>query len=152
MPEQTARPHEFWLQICGLNTHRRGSNYARHDTPWNAFNADARALVCTLWVDLIVNVDDPAQNRVRRFVKIGGRSRQWHGVAKQHGEEARANLERAIADTLPVFGYEAEPNATALKRGERSVKHFFIDRAHQLKSWIGLSRHDLVHRHASNGT
>jgi hypothetical protein len=97
-------------------------------------------------VDFIVDVHDPQSGRVRRFVKMGGRSRQWHGVAKQHGREARANLEKAIAGKLPVFGYEAEPDPAALKRGDRAVKHFYLDRAHQLKGWIGLSLYDLDQR------
>lgn len=146
MAERTARPHEFWLETCGLDTHERGANYARLDTPWNAFTADGRSLVCTLWVDLIVRVPDPQQGRVRRFVKMGGRSQRWRGVGQMHGEEARANLERAYAEKLPVFGYEAEPNAAALKKGVRSVNHFYLDRAHQLKPCIGISGHDLVQR------
>ncbi|MCC7286484.1 MAG: hypothetical protein IT503_09890 [Burkholderiaceae bacterium] len=79
-------------------------------------------------------------------MKLGGRSKQWHGIAKQHGREARDNLERAIALKLPVFGYEAEPDAAALKRDERAVKHFYLDRPHQLRGWIGLSLHDLEER------
>lgn len=146
MPERIARPHEFWLETCGLDTHRRSANHARLDTPWNAFTADGHMLVCTLWVDFIVDVHDKAEGRVRRFVKMGGRSKQWHGVAKKHGKEARANLEKAIADKLPVFGYEAEPDAAALRRDERAVKHFYMDRAHQLKGWIGLSLYDLEQR------
>ncbi|HYE71633.1 MAG TPA: hypothetical protein VD932_08945, partial [Aquabacterium sp.] len=146
MPERTARPHEFWLETCGLDTHKRGTSYARLDTPWNAFTADCRALVCTLWVDFMVDVHDRAEGRVRRFVKMGGRSRRWKGIGIQHGQKARENLDKAIAEKLPVFGYEAEPNAAALDRGERAVKHFYLDRAHQLKPWIGLSRHDLEQR------
>lgn len=146
MAERTARPHEFWLATCGLDTHKRGVNYARLDTPWNAFTEDGRALVCTLWVDFIVDVHDRAEGKTRRFVKMGGRSRRWKGIGIQHGQKARGNLDKAIADKLPVFGYEAEPNAAALDRGERAVKHFYLDRAHQLKPWIGLSRHDLEQR------
>jgi hypothetical protein len=122
-----------------LDTHSRSPDHARLDTPWNSFTADDRSLVCTLWVDLIVQVQDAKQGRVRRFVKMGGRSQRWRGVGQMHGEEARANLDRAIAQQLPVFGYEAEPNAAALKKGVRSVKHFYLDRVHQLKPWIGLS-------------
>lgn len=159
MTEQIATPHDFWVQTCGLDTHRRSPRHARLDTPWNAFTADGRGLVCTLWVDLIVQVQDAKQGRVRRFVKMGGRLQRWRGVGQMHGEEARANLDRAIAEKLPVFGYEAEPNAAALKKGVRSVKHFYLDRVHQLRPWIGLSfdaldrelhvqdafrRHDLV--------
>ncbi len=146
MAERTVGPHEFWLQTCGLDTHRRGPNYARLDTPWNAFTADSSKLVCTLWVDLIVNVHDPELGRARRFVKMGGRSRRWKGVGMQHGQQARANLDMAIAEKLPIFGFEAEPNMAALDRGERSVKHFYLDRAHQLQGRIGLSLYELEQR------
>jgi hypothetical protein len=64
----------------------------------------------------------------------------------QHGQQARANLDRAIAEKLPIFGFEAEPSSTALERGERSVKHFFLDRAHQLQGRIGLSLYELEDR------
>lgn len=139
MAERIASPHDFWLQTCELDTHRRSPDHARLDTPWNAFTADGGSLVCTLWVDLIVQIEDAKQGRVRRFVKMGGRSQRWRGVGQRHGEEARANLDRAIAKKLPVFGYEAEPNAAALKKGVRSVRHFYLDRVHQLRAWIGLS-------------
>lgn len=143
MAERTVGPHEFWLRTCDFDTHRRGTNYARLDTPWNAFTADGSKLVCTLWVDLIVEVHDPELGRVRRFVKMGGRSRRWKGVGMQHGQQARANLDKAVAEKLPIFGFEAEPNLAASERGERSVKHFFLDRAHQLQGRIGLSLYDL---------
>lgn len=146
MAKRTVGPHEFWLQTCGLDTHRRGPNYARLDTPWNAFTADGSKLVCTLWVDLIVDVHDPELGRMRRFVKMGGRSRRWKGVGMQHGQQARANLDKAIAENLPIFGFEAEPNVAALERGERSVKHFYLDRAHQLQGRIGLSLYELEDR------
>ena len=64
----------------------------------------------------------------------------------QHGQQARANLDRAIAEKLPIFGYEAEPNTAALAKGERSVKHFYLDRAHQLQGRIGLSLYELEQR------
>jgi hypothetical protein len=144
--ERTAKPHEFWLATCGYDTYRRGPNYARLDTPWNAFTRDESALVCTLWVDGIVDVYDPQSQRVRRFVRLGGKSRDWKGVAVQHGREARENLDKAVALQRPVFGYEAEPNAAALARGDRVVQHFYLDRAHQLKGWIGLRLEDLNER------
>lgn len=146
MAERTVGPHEFWLQTCGLDTHRRGPKYARLDTPWNAFTSEGSKLVCTLWVDQIVDVHDPELGRVRRFVKMGGRSRRWKGVGMQHGQEARANLDKAVAEKLPIFGIEAEPNTAALARGVRSVKHFFLDRAHQLQGRIGLSLYELEQR------
>lgn len=143
MAERTVGPHEFWLQTCGLNTHRRGTSYARLDTPWNAFTADGGKLVCTIWVDEIVEVHDPELGHARRFVKMGGRSRRWKGVGMQHGQYARANLDKAVAEKLPIFGFEAEPNKAALERGERSVKHFYLDRTHQLQGRIGLSLYEL---------
>ena len=146
MAERTVGPHDFWLQTCGLDTHRRGPNSARLDTPWNAFTADGSKLVCTLWVDLIVDVHDPELGRVRRFVKMGGRSRRWKGVGMQHGQQARANLDKAIAEKLPIYGFEAEPNMAALERGERAVKHFYLDPAHQLQGRIGLSLYNLEQR------
>ncbi len=146
MQERIARPHDFWLETCGFDTHIRSSNHARLDTPWNAFSIGDHALVCTLWIDLIVDVQDPKEGRVRRFVKMGGRSKRWLGVAVKHGKEAQENLERAVELRVPVIGYEAEPDPSALKRGERSVKHFYIDRPHQLKGWIGLSLLDLDER------
>lgn len=146
MAERTVGPHEFWLQTCGLNTHRRSTSYARLDTPWNAFTADGDKLVCTIWVDEIVEVHDPELGLARRFVKMGGRSRRWKGVGMQHGQHARANLDKAVAEKLPIFGFEAEPNKAALERGERSVKHFYLDRTHQLKGRIGLTLYELEKR------
>lgn len=146
MAERTVGPHEFWLQTCGLDTHRRGTNYARLDTPWNAFTADGGKLVCTIWVDEIVQVHDSESGLTRRFVKMGGRSRRWKGVGMQHGQHARANLDKAVAEKLPIFGFEAEPNKAALERGERSVKHFYLDRTHQLQGRIGLSLYELEKR------
>lgn len=146
MAERTVGPHEFWLRTCGLNTHRRGTSYARLDTPWNAFTADGGKLVCTIWVDEIVEVHDPELGLTRRFVKMGGRSQRWKGVGMQHGQHARANLDKAVAEKLPIFGFEAEPNKAALERGERSVKHFYLDRTHQLQGRIGLSLYELETR------
>ncbi len=146
MEERTARPHDFWLETCGVDTYHRSSGHARLDTPWNAFTSRGTALVCTLWTDLIVDVIDPDSGRVRRFIKMGGRSKSWQGVAVQHGREAQANLERAIELKVPVIGYEAEPDRAALERNIRSVKHFYLDRPHQLKGWIGLRLMDLEER------
>ncbi|CAE6807298.1 hypothetical protein [Paraburkholderia domus] len=146
IPDVTANSHEFWLKTCGHDTYWRSSGHARVDTPWNAFTHDDQALVCTLWVDFIVDVFDPQENRLRRFVRLGGRSREWKGVAISHGEAARDNLDRAIALRKPVFGYEAEPQRAALEQGERKVKHFYLNRAHQLQAWIGLRKMDLDER------
>lgn len=146
MLERTEGPHRFWLETCGVDTHGRSPNHARLDTPWNAFTPERDALVCTLWVDHIVDIFDPDVSRVRRFVKLGGKSREWKGVAISHGNEARRNLEQAVALRKPVFGFEAEPNPAVLKQGVRAVKHFYLDRVHQLKGWIGLSKMDLEER------
>lgn len=146
MSERTAGSHSFWLETCGINTHRRSSAHARLDTPWNAFTPGGDALVCTLWVDSIVDVFDSDASQVRRFVKLGGKSRKWKGVAISHGEEARSNLEMAVTLRKPIFGFEAEPNPAALKKDVRAVKHFYLDRVHQLKGWIGLSKMDLEER------
>ncbi|MFL9956351.1 hypothetical protein PQR21_34685 [Paraburkholderia nemoris] len=116
------------------------------DTPWNAFAHDDQALVCTLWVDCIADVFDPQENHIRRFVRLGGKSREWKGVAINHGGDARNNLERAIRLRKPVFGYEAEPQPGPLERGERKVKHFYLNRVHQLRGWIGTRLLDLEER------
>ena len=143
MPE-LAKPHDFWMRTCGYNTHHRGPTYAQIDTPWNHFTQDRTTLVCTLWEDLIVKVNDPKQGRVRRFVKLGGRTKRWKGVGVAHGNEARANLEEAIRDRKPVFGFEAQPQPELLKnKGERSIKHFYMDKVYQLRPWFGMSKMDL---------
>ncbi|WP_155636124.1 hypothetical protein [Burkholderia stagnalis] len=146
MADEKVNTHDFWWRTCGLDTHRRGSGAARTDTPWNTFTSDDRALVCTLWADCIASVTDPADGSVRRFIRLGGKSREWKGIAVTHGEDARRNLERAIAERKPIFGYEAEPQPAALKAGERKVKHFYLNRVSQLKGWIGLRLHDLKER------
>lgn len=146
MTDEKVNSHDFWLQTCGLDTYHRSSGHARLDTPWNAFTSDDRALVCTLWADRIVSVFDPATERVRRFVRLGGKSRQWKGVAKRHGDDAKKNLERAVALKKAVFGYEAEPQPAALQAGERKVKHFCLNRVSQLQGWIGLRLEDEMER------
>ncbi len=94
-------------------------------------------------MDEIVEVHDPELGLARRFVKMGGRSRRWKRVGMQHGQHTRANLDKAVAEKLPIFGFEAEPNKAALERGERSVKHFYLDQTHQLQGRIGLSLYEL---------
>ncbi len=139
-------PHSFWLTTCGLNTYRRGPNYARQDTPWNAFTAARDAVVNSLWVDRIISIDDDQEQRTRRFVRLGARSRTWSGLAVAHGREARANLEAAISERRRVFGFEVEPNGAAMERGERVIKHFYMDRVHQLRPVYGLLGEDLKDR------
>ena len=146
MTDEKVNSHDFWLRTCCLDTYYRSSGHARVDTPWNAFTSDDRALVCTLWADRIASVFDPAGGRVRRFVRLGGKSRQWKGVAKSHGGDAKKNLERAIALSRPVFGYEAEPQPAALQAGERKVKYFCLNKVSQLHVWIGLRLEDLKER------
>lgn len=146
MSERVAKPHEFWLETCGIDTHWRSPNHARLDTPWNAFTKTKDALVCTLWMDQIVAVFDPEVGHDRRFIKLGGRSREWKGGAVARGEEALRNLEKAVASRLPVFGFEAEPLHGPRDKGGRTIKHFYLDRAYQLQGWIGIRRADLEDR------
>lgn len=144
---RTTSCHQFWLQTCGLDTHDRGSQYARQDTPWNSFTADKRNLVCTLWPDLIVTIIDPETDRARRFVKLGGRKKKWLGLAVAHGKQARANIEAAYSDpAIRIFGYEAEPSQQGLEEGRRIIRHFHVDRVHRLRPVIGLRGDDLNQR------
>lgn len=136
-------PHKFWMTTCGIDTYRRSKNHARHDTPWNGFVQGRTGLVNSLWVDRIVEVFDPVEQRLRRFVKLGVRLRSWSGQAVAHGREARENLMNAIRERIPVFGFEVEPNGKALERGERVIKHFYLDRVHQLRPFIGLTAENL---------
>lgn len=138
-------PHEFWLLTCGYDTYQRSSDHARLDTPWNAFTADRSALVNTIWRDRIVAVLDPDSGQERRFVRLGMVSSKWKGVAKNHGRTAAENVSRAIAEQVPVFGFEAEPKAKQLD-GARLIKHFFLDRVHRLKPWFGLTGDALIDR------
>lgn len=137
--------HKFWMETCGIDTYRRSPQHARHDTPWNAFSEDD-ILVCTLWRDQIVTVFDPQEDRTRKFVKLGGKMRTWKGPAVAHGEEADRNLRRASAERLRVVGYEAEPDQAVLKKGDRKVAFFYMDRAHELKRIFELSGQEVVDR------
>ncbi|NHZ99686.1 hypothetical protein [Massilia sp. CCM 8734] len=137
--------HEFWLMTCGLNTHARGKGYAQLDTPWNAFGSDD-ILVCTLWTDEIVSVFDPLEAKVRKFVKIGGKMKLWKGPARTHGAQADQNLRRAAKDRLRVVGYEAEPYFHTEEPDARSVKHFYLDRAHELKRIFDFSEAAMLER------
>lgn len=137
--------HRFWLNVCGIDTHIRGSTYGQLDTPWNAFNKEG-VLVCTLWEDQIVKVFDKLESRFRQFVRIGGRRKAWSGVATMHGEAADKNLQRATKERLRVVGFEAHPNARALLKDKRQVDHFFLNRVHELKRVFDLTSHDLITR------
>src|SRR5262249_8736682 len=61
------------------------------------------------------------------------------GPALKRRREARANLDEAIRTQTAIYGYEAEPNPAALERGERAIKHFYLDRVHRLRPIIGLT-------------
>lgn len=137
--------HKFWLNTCDVDTHRRGSNYAQLDTPWNAFNRED-VLVCTLWNDQIVEVFDSKEERTRRFVRIGGRRSAWKGPAIQHGKEADENLTIASEKKRRVVGYEAAPDPNALLKNERRVAHFFLDRVHELKRIFDFSSQEMMER------
>lgn len=104
-------PHIFWKLTCDVDTYRKSPQHARHDTPWNAFSPE-EVLVCTLWRDQILDIEDDAEGgRLRRFVRLGGKMREWKGPAVAHGREADENLRRAAADKLRVVGYEADPES-----------------------------------------
>lgn len=135
-------PHIFWLETCGINTRRRGNNYARLDTPWNGFTTD-QILVCTLWRDEILDVFDAVEERTRRFVKIGGKMRRWLGPAIKHGSDAEKNLQVAFKEKRRVVGYEAEPNRTA---NDRSIAHFYMDRPHELQRMTEFSDGEILRR------
>jgi len=138
-------PHAFWMNTCGIDTYRRSTSHARHDTPWNGFSQEG-VLVCTLWLDEIVDIFDDLENRVRRFVEIGGKAKGWRGPAVAHGKEADDNLRRASAEKRRVVGYEAEPDAAALQKGDRKVAHFYMDRAHELKRIFAFSSGQMLER------
>lgn len=137
--------HKFWMRTCRIDTYRRSSQHARHDTPWNAFSQDD-VLVCTLWRDHIVTVFDSKEGRTRRFVRLGGKMRAWKGPAVAHGENADKNLRRASAEKLRVVGYEAEPDKAVLMKGDRKVAYFYMDRAHELKRVFELTGEELLER------
>jgi hypothetical protein len=138
--------HKFWKLTCDVDTYRQSRQHARHDTPWNAFSPE-QVLVCTLWRDQILDIKDEAEGgRVRRFVRLGGKMREWKGPAVAHGREADENLRRAAAEKLRVVGYEADPDPASLKKGERKVARFYMDRAHELQRVFGFSGADLIAR------
>lgn len=138
-------PHAFWMNTCGIDTYRRSALHARHDTPWNGFSLEG-VLVCTLWLDEIVDIFDDLEHRVRRFVEIGGKAKAWKGPAVAHGKEADDNLRKASTEKRRVVGYEAEPDAAALQKGDRKVAHFYLDRAHELKRIFSFSNGQMLDR------
>lgn len=52
-------------------------------------------LVCTLWIEHIVDVFDPEVGRVCRFVKLGGKSREWKGGAVACGDPTHTDRHQA---------------------------------------------------------
>jgi len=140
-----SKPNIFWKSTCGLDTHQRSSNHAQLDTPWNAFTADKRALVNTIWSDQIVRVTDSVDGSERCFVRLGMVSSEWKGVGKSHGKAAHENIRKAIEEQTPIFGFEAEPKS-AVSDGGRQIKHFYLDRVSRLKPWYGLRGDDLIER------
>lgn len=130
-------PHPFWFAACGIDTWARGSQYSRNDTPWTAFTADGKRLVCTVWTDLVADIFDPEIGRVRRFVVLGGMSTLWMTGAKKRGLEAQQNLERARAERLPIYGFEVAATGGEQFAISRSIKHVFLDRAHNLVPVFG---------------
>lgn len=131
-------PHQFWLATCGIDTHARGSQYARNDTPWSAFTADGKRLVCTVWADLVAPIHDPTTGTVRRFVVLGGRSSQWKGGAVKRGRESREALERARAERIPVYGFMVSPTEEESFDISRSIKHVHLDQVYLLKQLFGM--------------
>ncbi|MBV7541948.1 hypothetical protein [Acidovorax sp. sic0104] len=106
--ERVARnPRDFWMATCGIDTHARGSGNARNDTPWVAFTADRKGLVCTIWEDQIARVVDPRDNRARSFVMLGGKSTAWKAGAVKRGREAEVAITAARTASIPIFGFEA---------------------------------------------
>lgn len=131
-------PHPFWLATCDIDTHARGSGNARNDTPWAAFTADGKRLVCMVWNDLVADILDPLTGQVRRFVVIGGRSNYWKGGAVKRGRECLARLEKARDERLPVYAFEVAASGDAQLKVSRSIHRVYMDRVHLLKQHFGL--------------
>lgn len=139
-------PHDFWMRTCGINTYANGKNLARKYTPWNGFTADDSTLVSTLWEDQIVSVFDPTTSAIRRFIRLGGTRTSWKSLAKYHGKEAQENYARAFEFRRSYLGYEAEVDEASFSKGQRVVKHFYLDRAWKLERHGGGRDVDLIQR------
>lgn len=139
-------PHPFWMATCGLNTHATSPRHARNDTPWTSFTANGKALVCTLWADLVATVYDPLTKANRRFVVLGGRSQLWQSGAIERGRIAHEELRRARDEKIPVYGFEVTANLKGSPTGARTIKHAFLDRAHLLQQHFGPRGDDLKRR------
>jgi hypothetical protein len=131
-------PHPFWLATCDIDTHARGSGNARNDTPWAAFTADGKRLVCTIWDDLVVDILDPLTGQVRRFVVIGGRSNYWKAGAIKRGRECLERLQKARHEQLPVYAFEVAASGAAQLKVSRNIRRVYMDRVHLLKQHFGL--------------
>jgi hypothetical protein len=132
--------HDFWLSTCGYDTHHRGPNFAQLDTPWNHFD-QTEILVCTLWSDQIAFVTDGQV--VRRFISLSGKMGTWAGPAIQHGKEAEENFKTALVEKHRIVGFEAEPN---ILDDSRRVRHFYMDRCHELEPVFGITGENLIER------
>lgn len=135
--------HDFWLQTCGYDTHHRSPDHAQQDTPWNYFSPNG-VLVCTIWRDFIADVDDGGETR--RFITLGGKMGAWRGPAVPHGEQADANMQRAMKMPLKerrIVGFKAEP---AISKHGRRVKHFYMDDVYELLPVVGLRGDELIAR------
>lgn len=131
-------PHPFWLATCDIDTRARGSGNARNDTPWAAFTADGKRLVCTVWNDLVADIRDPLTEQVRRFVVIGGRSNYWKAGAIKRGRECLERLEKARREQLPVYAFEVSASGEAQLKVSRSIHRVYMDRVHLMKQHFGL--------------
>lgn len=138
----TRNTHEFWKATCGIDTHARGSGNARNDTPWVAFTADRKALVCTVWEDQIAKVVDPTNNRTRSFVMLGGKSAKWKGGAVKRGREAEAAIGEALRLRVPVFGFRAVASGDDPAHMTRHVKHINLDHVSVLTPQFGRAPDD----------
>lgn len=138
----TRNTHEFWKATCGIDTHARGSGNARNDTPWVAFTADRKALVCTVWEDQIAKVVDPIDNRTRSFVMLGGKSAKWKGGAVKRGREAEAAISEAVKSRVPIFGFRAMASGDDPAHMTRHVKHINLDHVSVLKPQFGRAPDD----------
>lgn len=128
---------DFWLATCGIDTHARGAGNAQNDTPWVAFTADGRRLVCTVWDDQVAKVFDPIEGRERRFVVLGGRSTHWLKGAKKRGLAANDAITYALREKLPVYGFEIVAAGSQPGAVTRRIDRLHLDRVFLLKPHIG---------------
>lgn len=137
---------DFWLATCGIDTHARGPGNAQNDTPWVAFTADRRRLVCTVWDDQVAEVYDPVVGRYRRFVVLGGSSSFWLKGAKKRGLAAKEAIAHALREKLPVYGFEIVAAGSQPGAVTRRIDRLHLDRVYLLKPHIGGSALDTRER------